>query len=124
MTAIHYYYGTGRRKSAVARVRVYIGPGISKINEKEVELSPVTQAAFSIIGKEGAYHLSAHVRGGGKVSQLEAIRGGSARALIELNPEYRSVLRAAGFLTSDSRVKERKKPGLKRARRAPQWAKR
>lgn len=120
----NYTYATGRRKTASARVRLFLGKGISAINGKEVELSTAVNEVFRVIGKEGQFHVSAKVTGGGKSAQLEAVRHGIARALLALNPHFRSVLRVGGFLTRDPRMKERKKPGLKRARRAPQWQKR
>lgn len=119
-----YNYGRGRRKTATARVRLYEGHGVSTVNGKEIELTPTLKEIFHTIGKDGQFYLSAHVVGGGKQSQQEAIRHGIARALVALSADYRSVLRVGGYLTRDSRMKERKKPGLKRARRAPQWAKR
>src|SRR5687768_11256934 len=99
-----YYYGTGRRKSAVARVRLFASPGVSLVNGKEAELTSTVSEVFEVIGKEGKYHLEVHVAGGGKQAQLEAIRHGTARALLALNPDTRSVLRTGGFLTQDSRV--------------------
>jgi small subunit ribosomal protein S9 len=121
-----YHYATGRRKTAVAQVRVYPnGTGKVLINEKPVTaenalyLEPLKQ-----VGKVATTDISAHVKGGGFQSQLEAIRHGIAQALVELDQDYKTTLRKAGYLTRDPRAKERKKPGLKSARRAPQWSKR
>lgn len=119
-----YFYGTGRRKSAVARVRLTAGKGGLTINDKAVEPSDVVNAPFVIAGQTGKYDVSVVVTGGGMMSQLEAIRLGVARSLLEIDATFKQGLRKAGFLTRDQREKERKKPGLKRARRAPQWAKR
>lgn len=121
-----YTYGTGRRKTAIARVRLYTnGAGLVTINDKEV-VKPDTLylAPFILVGENAKWNVSVKVAGGGKKSQLEAIRLGVARALLRTNADFRQSLKKAGFLTRDPREKERKKPGLKRARRAPQWAKR
>ena len=121
----------GRRKTAAARVRLALGKGIVKINGKELKayfpialwqqnvLSPLT-----LVGKEKDYDISVRVLGGGSSGQVGAVRHGIARALIKWNPDFRPVLKAAGFLTRDSRAKERKKAGLYKARRAHQWRKR
>lgn len=121
-----YHYATGRRKTAVAQVRLYAnGSGKISINEK-----PATDEAalylepLKLVGKAGNMDLSAHVKGGGFQSQLEAIRHGVAQALVVLDEDFKTTLRKAGYLTRDPRAKERKKPGLKSARRAPQWSKR
>lgn len=128
-----YYEGVGRRKRATARVRIYPGgSGNILINDKAAEefltrendvnrvLEPLRAA-----GMEKALNVTVHVRGGGITGQADAICLGMARALVKLNPELRSVLRAEGdLLTRDPRVKERKKPGLKRARKAPTYTKR
>jgi small subunit ribosomal protein S9 len=119
-----YYYGTGRRKSAVARVRLSTGKGGLTINDKAIEPNDVVNAPFVIAGQTGKYDVSVVVTGGGMTSQLEAIRLGVARSLLEIDATFKQALRKAGYLTRDQREKERKKPGLKRARRAPQWAKR
>ncbi|HBG81347.1 TPA: 30S ribosomal protein S9 [candidate division CPR2 bacterium] len=127
-----YYYGLGRRKEAVARVRLYSGKGTITINDKNA----VEDAFFSKIlldrliqplkltGTEGKFDISIKADGGGKTGQAEAVRLGISRALLEFNPEFRPTLKKAGFLTRDPREKERKKYGLKRARKAPQFAKR
>lgn len=119
-----YFYGTGRRKSAIARVRLAPGKGRLTINGKDTETNKVVGLPLVIAGQTDKYDLSVMVSGGGMVSQAEAIRLGVARALLLVDASFRQGLRKAGLLTRDARVKERKKPGLRRARRAPQWAKR
>lgn len=119
-----YYYGTGRRKTAIARVRLLPGKGTLTINGKQVEPNELIEAPLVTAGQAGKFDISAMVAGGGMTSQVEAIRLGVARALLELDESVKQGLRKAGYLTRDARVKERKKPGLRRARRAPQWAKR
>lgn len=120
-----YYYGVGRRKTAVARVRLYPDTNpVFMINDREEPIDPLIAAPLELVGRAGKFRILARVTGGGYHSQKEAIRLGIARALISENSEYRQALKKAGFLTRDPREKERKKPGLKRARRAPQWAKR
>lgn len=119
-----YWHGTGRRKTAVASIRLYEGKPFLTVNDKEALMENEIIAPFELVGKKDAFAITAKVNGGGKEGQLEAIRHGIARALEKYNPEFRSALKKAGFLTRDPREKERKKPGLKRARRAPQWAKR
>ncbi|MBK8029758.1 MAG: 30S ribosomal protein S9 [Anaerolineae bacterium] len=127
-----YYEGIGRRKEASARVRLYPGgTGRITINDKdgpefmpragdmEILLQPLT-----LIGQERNYDISVHVNGGGVSGQRDAIRLGIARALLLVDPELKSQLRGAELLTRDARVKERKKPGLKRARKAPTYTKR
>jgi len=120
-----YTYGTGRRKTAVARVRIFPGSGKFTINDKAV--TPTTEIylePLKLVGKYGNSDLSIKVAGGGFRGQIDAIRHGIARALVELDEEYRTTLKKAGFLTRDPRERERKKPGLKSARRSPQWSKR
>ena len=119
-----YWTGTGRRKTAIASVRIYEANKDVTLNGKKAELSEKANAPLELVGKKGAFGVSIKTSGGGKVSQEDAIRHGITRALEHFNPEFRSTLKKAGFLTRDSREKERKKPGLKGARRAPQWAKR
>ena len=128
-----YWQAVGRRKTATASVRLFKGNGQKIIiNEKEVsEYFDNEKIALSIFlkpleicGKLGQFALSVKVKGGGKKAQIEAIRLAIARALVSKEAELRQTLKKAGFLTRDSREKERKKPGLKRARRAPQWQKR
>ena len=119
-----YWCGVGRRKTAIASIRIYEGKYSALINQKEASLPDETLAPFELVGRKDSFSITARVVGGGKEGQLEAIRHGIARALEKYNPEFRSSLKKAGFLTRDPREKERKKPGLKGARRAPQWAKR
>ena len=119
-----YFYGTGRRKSAVARVRIFEKNKDCLINSKKVVLTDEMILPFEITGKKGSFGVSAVVNGGGKKGQEEAIRHGITRALVEFNPEFRTSLKKAGLLSRDPREVERKKPGLKGARRAPQWSKR
>ncbi len=119
-----YFYGTGRRKTAVARVRLYPGSGKITLNGKESNLRDNAVSPLKLVGKLGSYDISITVIGGGTTGQSDAIRHGIARALIVSNAEYRPTLKKAGYLTRDPREVERKKPGLKKARRAPQWSKR
>lgn len=119
-----YHYGVGRRKTAVARVRLYPGKGSLTINGNATEPNETINAALATAGQTGKFDISAVVTGGGMTSQIEAIRLGVARALVELDESLKQGLRKVGYLTRDAREKERKKPGLRRARRAPQWAKR
>lgn len=123
-TKNQYWNGTGRRKTAIASVRLILGEKNITINGEKAELPEPVLAPLEIAGKKGSYGISIRVTGGGKVSQLNAIRHGIARALEQIDGDLRTTLKKAGFLTRDPREKERKKPGLKRARRAPQWAKR
>lgn len=119
-----YWTGTGRRKTAVASVRIYENDKSVTVNGHKSELSEKALAPLELVGEKGSFGISIKTNGGGKFSQQEAIRHGIARALEKYDAEFRSSLKKAGFLTRDPREKERKKPGLKRARRAPQWAKR
>ena len=127
-----YYYGTGRRKSSVARVRVYEnGTGSIIINGRDIDdyfgldtLKLVVNQPLVAADMVGKVDISVTVAGGGVSGQAGAIRHGISRALLSLNPECRATLKAAGFLTRDPRMKERKKYGLKAARRAPQFSKR
>lgn len=122
-----YYYGLGRRKSAIAQVRLYKGHGQVVINDKLItnkdEMS-IYISPLELISKTANFDISVLVFGGGKRSWKDAIRLGVARALLELDKNLRPTLKKAGFLRRDPRVKERKKPGLKGARRAPQFSKR
>lgn len=127
----HYFYANGKRKTSVARVRLYEnGKGEIIVNNKLIteyffgELIPSVKAPLKIANALKLFDITALVTGGGVSSQADAVRHGISKALLEYDPELRPQLKKAGFLTRDSRVKERKKPGLKRARRAPQWAKR
>jgi small subunit ribosomal protein S9 len=127
----NYIYGTGRRKTSVARVRLLPGDGSIVVNGKPAEeyfggttgLVTVRQP-FRVTETDGRYSASILVAGGGFSGQAGAIRHGIARALVNAHPDARSVLREAGLLTRDPRAKERKKYGLKRARKAPQYTKR
>jgi small subunit ribosomal protein S9 len=125
------FYGTGRRKSSVARVYITPGSGKIVINKKDIEdyfgletLKVIVRQPFAVTGTEGKYDVLVNVYGGGFTGQAGAIRHGIARALNEADAENRPALKKAGFLTRDSRMKERKKYGLKGARRAPQFSKR
>lgn len=127
-----YTFAVGRRKEAVARVRLYSkGSGKITINEREFtkyfpvfDLQLLVQQPLKITSTDGSLDVGVRVLGGGNRGQADAVRHGIARALVKLNEEFRQSLRAAGCLTRDSRVKERKKYGLKKARRAPQFSKR
>jgi len=129
--AERYYYGTGRRKSATAQVRLYPEGNDIVVNEKpaeeyfsrQIDLLRVKEPLV-VTGMEGKFRVTVRVNGGGVSGQAGAVRHGIARALLEADPELRPTLRKGGFLTRDPRVKERKKPGLKRARKAPQYTKR
>ena len=126
-----YFYGTGRRKSSVARVRIMPGTGVITINGRDIDdyfglgtLKLIVNQPFESTNTQGTFDLICTVKGGGVSGQAGAIRHGLARALLQADPNYRSVLKKAGFLTRDPRMKERKKYGLKGARRAPQFSKR
>lgn len=127
-----YYEAIGRRKESTARVRVASGSGVFTVNDKEgaVYFPRVGDfqdilRAFNAVGEEaGKYDISVKVNGGGVTGQTEAVRLGLARALVLLNAEWTSALRKNGLLTRNPRVKERKKPGLKKARKAPTYTKR
>jgi len=128
---IRYYEAVGRRKRAVARVRLYPGDGQMVINDKSLEEyfgRPQdwldVQAPLKLTDNTDQFNVSVLVKGGGITGQAQAIRHGVARALLVFEPEMRPSLRRAGYLTRDPREKERKKPGLKRARKAPQYTKR
>ena len=127
----NYIYRTGRRKTAVARVRLLPGDGGIVVNGKEAgdyfgkgPALAMLQAPFRVTETQGRYSASILVAGGGTSGQAGAIRHGIARALLSAHPDARLALREAGFLTRDPRAKERKKYGLKRARKAPQYTKR
>ena len=126
-----YFYGTGRRKNSVARVRVYTGTGKITVNDRDIDsyfgletLKLIVRSPLVLLGLEGKYDVVVRVSGGGVSGQAGAIRHGLSRALLQFNPELRYTLKKAGFLTRDPRMKERKKYGLKAARRAPQFSKR
>lgn len=125
------YLGTGRRKSSVARVRLVPGDGTIIINKRDVEdyvpfatLREIIKQPLVITETLGSYDILVNVDGGGYTGQAGAIRHGVARALLQVDPAFRPALKSAGLLTRDARMKERKKPGLKGARRAPQFSKR
>ncbi|WP_174734551.1 30S ribosomal protein S9 [Mesobacillus harenae] len=125
------YIGTGRRKSSVARVRLVPGDGQIVINGREIEdyipfaaLREVVRQPLVATETLGSYDIHVNVSGGGYTGQAGAIRHGISRALLQVDPEYRPTLKRAGLLTRDARMKERKKYGLKGARRAPQFSKR
>lgn len=125
MPIAQFFQGVGRRKTSVAQVRITPnGKGTVLVNEVAITGDPTYLSPLKLTGLLGAVDVSIHVRGGGFAGQEGAIRHGIARALVELDEAYRGSLRAAGYLTRDSRMKERKKYGLKGARRAPQWSKR
>lgn len=126
-----YLFSTGRRKTATANIRLFEGKGESTVNKKPFAtyfsnqfLRDEALQAFKFTGMAGQYYFVVTVNGGGIKAQAHAIRHGIARSLASLGEEVRKVLKKNGLLTRDSREKERKKPGLRRARRAPQWAKR
>ncbi len=126
-----YFYGTGRRKSSVARVRLVPGSGVITINGRSLDdyfgldtLKLIVNQPFGVTGTAGKYDVIARVDGGGFSGQAGAIRHGVARALTVADESLRPALKRAGFLTRDPRMKERKKYGLKAARRAPQFSKR
>ena len=130
--SVQYFEGVGRRKESIARVRIMSGTGRFIVNEKEA------QAYFTRIGDLEAilapmkaagqdtktFDITVVVRGGGVTGQTESVQLGLARALVKLNADFNSTMRKGGFLTRDARIKERKKPGLKRARKAPTYTKR
>jgi small subunit ribosomal protein S9 len=131
MTTEAYFYGTGRRKTSVARVRLMAGQGEVVVNGRSLEehfgnavnLNELLMP-FRVTGTEGRYNVMIRVEGGGYQGQAGAIRHGLARAILQSDPESRLPLRQAGLLSRDPRMKERKKYGLKRARKAPQYTKR
>jgi len=126
-----YFYGTGRRKSSVARVRIVPGTGAITINGRSIDeyfgletLKLIVNQPFGVTETVGKFDIICNVRGGGFSGQAGAIRHGLSRALLQADEAYRPALKKAGFLTRDSRMKERKKYGLKAARRASQFSKR
>lgn len=123
-----FYCGTGRRKNAIAQVRIFSGSGKREVvGESKRSTDMITDEAIlalRLIGEEKNFDISVILKGGGVVAQKGAILLGLSRAIIKAKPEAEKVLRKEGLLTRDPREKERKKPGLKRARKAPQWAKR
>lgn len=126
-----YFYGTGRRKKSVARVRVYAGSGKITINNRDIDdyfgletLKLIVRQPLALTGTADKFDIVCNVQGGGVTGQAGAIRHGLSRALLQYNENLRPALKKAGFLTRDPRMKERKKYGLKGARRAPQFSKR
>lgn len=119
-----YYQGVGRRKRAIARVRLYPGKGLIFINNHLQKNNQDLSSLLELCAVNNKFDLSININGGGITSRFEAIRHGIARALQNFDKNLTPTLRKAGYLTRDPREKERKKPGLKRARRAPQWQKR
>ena len=126
-----FFYGTGRRKSSVARVRVYNGTGQITINDRDIDdyfgletLKLIVRQPLAETNTEGKFDIVCRVAGGGVTGQAGAIRHGLSRALLQYDAELRPALKKAGFLTRDPRMKERKKYGLKGARRAPHFSKR
>ena len=125
------FYGTGRRKKSIARVYLVPGTGKITINKRDIDeyfgletLKVIVRQPLALTETEGKFDVIVNVRGGGYTGQAGAIRHGLSRALLEADNVYRPALKAAGFLTRDPRMKERKKYGLKAARRAPQFSKR
>ena len=125
------YYGTGRRKKSIARVRLVPGTGVVTINKRDIDdyfgldtLKLIVRQPLETLGLTGKFDVIATVVGGGVTGQAGAIRHGIARALLQVDAENRAVLKKSGYLTRDPRMKERKKYGLKAARRAPQFSKR
>ena len=131
MASITQYLGTGRRKKSIARVRLLPGTGNITINQRDLDdyfgyetLKMIVRAPLALTGTQSKFDVNVNVCGGGTTGQAGAIRHGIARALIAAEPELRGALKKAGYLTRDPRMKERKKYGLKAARRAPQFSKR
>ena len=130
--ATSYYYGTGRRKAAVARVRLYPGTGQIIVNSKSPEdyfggravYGQMITVPLQLTDTLSKFNVTVKVLGGGTTGQAGAVRHGLARALVQADAAYRPILKKAGLLARDPRIKERKKPGLKRARKAPQYTKR
>lgn len=127
-----YFYGTGRRKESIARVRLYAGSGSITVNDRDIDdyfgletLKLIVRQPLNLTGTLAKFDIECRVTGGGVTGQAGAIRHGISRALLQFNSEeFRPLLKKAGFLTRDPRMKERKKYGLKAARRAPQFSKR
>jgi len=129
--AVTQYLGTGRRKKSVARVRLLPGTGVITINNRDIEdyfgyetLKMIVRAPLTLTDRLSKFDVKVNVHGGGYTGQAGAIRHGISRALVVAEPELRGTLKKAGFMTRDPRMKERKKYGLKAARRAPQFSKR
>jgi small subunit ribosomal protein S9 len=130
--SVQYYEGIGRRKESTARVRVMSGSGKFVVNDKEADayftrlgdLQAILAPLASVGENPTSYDISVKVEGGGVTGQTSAVQLGMARALVKINADWNSAMRKGGFLTRDARIKERKKPGLKRARKAPTYTKR
>jgi small subunit ribosomal protein S9 len=130
--SVQYYEGIGRRKESTARVRLMSGTGRLVVNEKEAEayftrlgdLQAILAPLATIGQNPSSYDITITVNGGGVSGQTSAVQLGMARALVKINADWNSAMRKGGFLTRDARIKERKKPGLKRARKAPTYTKR
>jgi small subunit ribosomal protein S9 len=130
--ATQYYEGIGRRKESTARVRIASGSGVFTVNQKTLEdyfgrtgdVESIIAPLAAVGENRSSLDITAVVNGGGTTGQTDAVMMGVARALLLMKPDARSILRKGGFLTRDARVKERKKPGLKRARKAPTYTKR
>ncbi len=125
------YYATGKRKGSIARVRLVPGKGEIKVNARDFNeyfsreaVKMMIVEPLKLTGTENAYDVIASIEGGGLSGQAGALRHGISKALLDINDEYRTILKRAGFLTRDSRIKERKKYGLKKARKRPQFSKR
>ncbi len=126
-----YFYGTGRRKKSVARVRLYPGTGVITLNKRDIDdyfgletLKLIVRQPFAATATEGKFDVEVSVIGGGVSGQAGAVRHGVARALLQFNADLKPALKKAGLLTRDPRMKERKKYGLKKARKASQFSKR
>ncbi len=126
-----YFYGTGRRKKSVARVRLYPGTGVITLNKRDIDdyfgletLKLIVRQPFAATSTEGKFDVECSVIGGGVSGQAGAVRHGVARALLQFNADLKPALKKAGLLTRDPRMKERKKYGLKKARKASQFSKR
>lgn len=130
--SVQYYEGIGRRKESSARVRLMSGSGRFIVNEKEIDayftrlgdMEAILAPLLSVGQDRAHYDVTVTVKGGGVSGQTSAVQLGVARALVKINPDWNSALRKGGFMTRDARIKERKKPGLKRARKAPTYTKR
>ena len=130
--SVQYFEGIGRRKESTARVRLMSGSGKFIVNEKEAEayftrlgdLQAILAPLASVGQNPAAYDITVKVEGGGVTGQTSAVQLGMARALVKINVDWNSAMRKGGYLTRDARIKERKKPGLKRARKAPTYTKR
>jgi len=129
---VQYFEGIGRRKESTARVRVMAGSGVFRVNEKQAEdyftrmgdLETILSPLYAVGQERGTYDITVKVMGGGVTGQTDAVKLGLARALVKMDSGMQPTISKGGFLTRDPRVKERKKPGLKRARKAPTYTKR